>query len=386
MNETQDHRGGERSHGNRSKGRSSDKKNHDHHDSRGRSRYGNSDSFHREDRERSRDRHDGQRGPLGNPQNFQHQYDPRRASQIVGGVPPPPPSHPPYGQQQQQQMQFNPYQPQPQQQQPPSFGMPNGVVLPYQQQQPLHQSPHLAFVPDQQQHQPLYMNQPHMAHQQPLPQFMMGQQGPTMTTSQIIPHNSWQPSSQQQSSAPPDIIGIADKAAQALAAAMGHLSSQPQQSPLLYGTPQQGMQQQQQQQQQQHYGGPIYQQNMQQQQPNLEINAMQGMMQPQQPLQIRSKSYSTNQQQVIPPTKRRHIVAQIHELSLSVQQAVHNLHATGAIDGALDEGILGMIKDLPEPLALQSLQKFSAMDHSSMRSKTVSKISLVTLIFHFFPS
>jgi hypothetical protein len=109
-------------------------------------------------------------------------------------------------------------------------------------------------------------------------------------------------------------------------------------------------------------------------------------MQPQQPLQIRSKSYSTNQQQVIPPTKRRHIVAQIHELSLSVQQAVHNLHATGAIEGALDEGILGMIKDLPEPLALQSLQKFSAMDHSSMRSKTVSKISLVTLIFHFFPS
>jgi hypothetical protein len=48
------------------------------------------------------------------------------------------------------------------------------------------------------------------------------------------------------------------------------------------------------------------------------------------------------------------------------------LQATGHVDGALDEGILGMIKDLPEPMALQALQKFSSIDTNQMRNKTVS--------------
>lgn len=61
----------------------------------------------------------------------------------------------------------------------------------------------------------------------------------------------------------------------------------------------------------------------------------------------------------------------MQELSVNVQHAVQNLHLVGAIDSALDEGMLGMIKDLPEPLALQSLQKFSSMDRSTMRNKTV---------------
>lgn len=61
----------------------------------------------------------------------------------------------------------------------------------------------------------------------------------------------------------------------------------------------------------------------------------------------------------------------MQELAINVQHAVQNLHLTGAIDGVLDEGMLGMIKDLPEPLALQSLQKFSSMDRSNMRNKTV---------------
>jgi Heterogeneous nuclear ribonucleoprotein Q acidic domain len=36
----------------------------------------------------------------------------------------------------------------------------------------------------------------------------------------------------------------------------------------------------------------------------------------------------------------------------------------------LDEGMLGMIKDLPEALALQALQKFAALDKSTMRNPT----------------
>ena len=40
------------------------------------------------------------------------------------------------------------------------------------------------------------------------------------------------------------------------------------------------------------------------------------------------------------------------------------------MDRPLDEGILGMIHDLPEPLALASIQKFSTIDKRSMRNKT----------------
>ena len=40
------------------------------------------------------------------------------------------------------------------------------------------------------------------------------------------------------------------------------------------------------------------------------------------------------------------------------------------MDGPLDDGILGMVKDLPEDMALQSLQKFIAIDKNSMRNKT----------------
>jgi Heterogeneous nuclear ribonucleoprotein Q acidic domain len=40
------------------------------------------------------------------------------------------------------------------------------------------------------------------------------------------------------------------------------------------------------------------------------------------------------------------------------------------VDHELDGGILGMIKDLPEPLALAALQKFSSCDKNAMRNKT----------------
>ena len=49
---------------------------------------------------------------------------------------------------------------------------------------------------------------------------------------------------------------------------------------------------------------------------------------------------------------------------------LQNLQATGQIDGNLDDGMLGMVKDLPENLALQALQKFSSIDKNTMRNKT----------------
>jgi Heterogeneous nuclear ribonucleoprotein Q acidic domain len=47
-----------------------------------------------------------------------------------------------------------------------------------------------------------------------------------------------------------------------------------------------------------------------------------------------------------------------------------NLQATRQIEGPLDDGMLGMIKDLPEGLALQALEKFATIDKNTMRSKT----------------
>ena len=103
-----------------------------------------------------------------------------------------------------------------------------------------------------------------------------------------------------------------------------------------------------------------------------------------------------------PPTKKRRTTATMQELSMNVQYAIQvglmqsvlfhassllptrsmfsdhcycsstlqNLQMTGQIDGPLDEGILGMVKDLPEGLALQSIQKFCSIDKNTMRNKT----------------
>lgn len=54
---------------------------------------------------------------------------------------------------------------------------------------------------------------------------------------------------------------------------------------------------------------------------------------------------------------------------MSVQYALQNLIATGAIEGQPDDGILGMIMDLPEQMALVGLQKFAAVDKSTMRNR-----------------
>ena len=49
--------------------------------------------------------------------------------------------------------------------------------------------------------------------------------------------------------------------------------------------------------------------------------------------------------------------------------AYQNLIASGAIEGQPDDGILGMIMDLPEHMALVGLQKFAAVDKSTMRNR-----------------
>lgn len=49
---------------------------------------------------------------------------------------------------------------------------------------------------------------------------------------------------------------------------------------------------------------------------------------------------------------------------------LQNLQATGQINGPLDDGMLGMVKDLPENLALEALQKFASLDKNTMRNKT----------------
>jgi hypothetical protein len=57
-------------------------------------------------------------------------------------------------------------------------------------------------------------------------------------------------------------------------------------------------------------------------------------------------------------------------LTLFCALSPQNLQATNQIDGSLDEGMLGMVKDLPEELALVALQKFSSIDKHTMRNKT----------------
>jgi hypothetical protein len=47
-----------------------------------------------------------------------------------------------------------------------------------------------------------------------------------------------------------------------------------------------------------------------------------------------------------------------------------NVQSQKHVDQPLDEGILGMIHDLPEHMALAALDKFSNIDKNTMRNKT----------------
>jgi hypothetical protein len=47
-----------------------------------------------------------------------------------------------------------------------------------------------------------------------------------------------------------------------------------------------------------------------------------------------------------------------------------NVQSQKHVDQPLDEGILGMIHDLPDHMALAALHKFSSIDKNTMRNKT----------------
>jgi len=62
--------------------------------------------------------------------------------------------------------------------------------------------------------------------------------------------------------------------------------------------------------------------------------------------------------------------ARFEELTPNVQFALRNMQQTGQIGNHIDAGVLGMIKDLPEAICLQAIQRFSMMDKSNMRNRT----------------
>ena len=144
---------------------------------------------------------------------------------------------------------------------------------------------------------------------------------------------------QQQQQQPIDIMGLADKAASAVQALNGanpHLPTpyQQQQSPQFQQQPQPG------------YvppgrsvGAPL-------------------------PTGIPSGGYAPK------PTGGRRSTATIHQLPTNVQYMVMNIQTSGSVEGTLDEGILGMLHDLPEPMARAALEKFNRIDKTSMRNKT----------------
>ncbi|CAJ1944377.1 unnamed protein product [Cylindrotheca closterium] len=177
------------------------------------------------------------------------------------------------------------------------------------------------------------------------------QQGGGYMQQQAPPMNNYQqPLNQQQHQTPAgimDILGIADKAASAVQALQQH------------GVPPQMHQQLQQ---------PL---NM--------YSSAPGQQQPfKQPGGFQAPYGAPGMQQFQkqnpygpPPNKKsRRTTATMQELPMNVQYVIQNLQMTGQIDGPLDEGILGMVKDLPESLAMTAFQKFGSIDKQTMRNKT----------------
>lgn len=330
-------------------------------------------------------RHAGGMPPPGGPNNMFHQPMPRM-----------PPSGPPnaYGQQQQHLLPGQPqpfvpqgmgpsgpssnsfYGRQPQQQPysgassaPPPSSYPNNQVM--MQQPGSQQSYPNGYPPLQQQQQQGWNNPP-------------GMQGLQGDGAGLV-----------------DILGIADKAASAVQALQSQQQGGSFQSPY-QGAPQQvqsyhqqqqqfqpqnQMQPPQQQQQQQppsaQYGSypgppassqppypgapPMHQQPYDQSQHHMGYNP--------DPRQQQQQSFAPHDQQRLQKQQRgsglkRHSTATMQELSPSVQYTINNLQASRCIDGPLDPGMLGMVKDLPEPQAIQALQKFQSLDKKSMRNKT----------------
>jgi hypothetical protein len=185
----------------------------------------------------------------------------------------------------------------------------------------------------------------------------------------------WQPPPQQQQQhhqqqvpphMPVDILGLADKAASALASQNTLLHhpnpNHPPPSGFGYSAPQ--MQQHmvgQQQSQYPQYGG---------------MSDVPPLLTPQAIQQHQGQSFPPSMPQ--PPFQqnmsgepfKRRTQARLDELPVSVQYAVQNLQSSGLVDGPLDPGMLGMIFDLPEPHAIEAIQRFASLDRGTMRNKT----------------
>jgi Heterogeneous nuclear ribonucleoprotein Q acidic domain len=338
---------------------------------------------------------------------------------MISGMQPQQPPNSGYAQQQQppymQQQQPPPQQQPPYMQQAPPFAgqQPSGYS---QNPQPGMQSQAGGIYqqPQMGQQQP-----PQTFNQNPMQPSYMQQQQSLANTPMVNPQQSTYgpiggapPPLQQQQGAwqqEPliDILGLADKAASAIQALGGSQTTS--------GIQQQGYQQPGGAtfQQQPGYGLPAYQPNSnmapqqtvpsQQQQPQQFLPPYQQQRQQQQqqpPQQYGAGSLPNAQRPGNDGAPRRRTTATISELPITVQYAVQvsfvcgswamklpfvpfsrflvdfqsrlvqNLVATGAVDGQPDEGILGMIVDLPESMALSSLQKFASIDKSSMRNKT----------------
>jgi hypothetical protein len=183
-----------------------------------------------------------------------------------------------------------------------------------------------------------------------------------------------------------DILGLADKAASAIQALQSK-SQQPQSQNTYQGVSQQpqyqlqqqfphNQMQQQQMQQPAQYGSynappsgsmypgapPLQQQQCGQQPP---------MGYPQQNQSYRpQEQYGNPQQRPRGGGPRRHKTASMQDLPPNVQRAIRSLEATRQIPDPLDEGMLGMVKDLPEPIAVQAIQKFQLIDKNTMRNPT----------------
>ncbi|KAG7349735.1 hypothetical protein IV203_012332 [Nitzschia inconspicua] len=383
-------------------------------DRRSMNRHDHNESYRR-DRNRDQNRYEPQGHRKGsNDWNFgrnDSQYGPPGMYGPGGGPPPPPPPPPPrppsglHGMPPQGGPNMYPQMPGMQLQGPPNvFGQqqpPPGQQHSFVQQTMGSSAPSSNSYYGQPQEQP-YGGAPSSAPSSfPNNQGMMQQPASQQSYSIGYPpqQQGWNNSSGMQNpsgdgAAIVDILGLADKAASAVQALQsqqqgsfrGPYQGAPQQAQAYQ--PQQQFQQQNQMQspQQQapgqygNYPGPLSASSqppysapppMHQQPYNQSQHHNAGYhSDPRQQQSFQPQSHRQQNQQQRGQGPKRHSTATMQELSPSVQYAINNLQASRCIDGPLDPGMLGMIKDLPEPLALQALQRFQGLDKNSMRNKT----------------
>eukprot|EP00980_Cylindrotheca_fusiformis_P014818 scaffold4031_cov135-Cylindrotheca_fusiformis.AAC.5 len=337
---------------------------------------------------RSQQQHYAPQPPLG-----QQSYPPPQMGGMLGGPPPPPPPPPNHRQMNSSFSRHVPPQtmstgpPQNQMNQPPGAfvqqqpgGLPPSIYGPASQQQynnGVVQPPQFSGGPQMGGNHPppppptrnlqMYGNNGNqnnnnsraLPFQSPPSQSYVKHAPPQNNRfSQPQQQGAYQPQLQQQQqqqpyqqTAPPviDILGIADMAASAVQQLQNQNSLHP--SALQSSQPPQ---------QQSMYSAPPPMSH-----PSLGFSSQQQSY-PGAPTGMAPRNNNNNRA----PRKRNHNTATMQELPIQVQFLIQNLQMTGQVEGPLDEGILGMVKDLPEGQAMQALQKFGSIDKNTMRNKT----------------